>query len=154
MFTSDSARTFLAVTTPRTSFMRWRLDGLDLDSAYDFAIFCCREGTGATSSSFTILGQNTLTGSINARGNTDQLLYLNDARPDTYGSLEMVFGFATGSTATFAYFNAFQVTERPLGAVPEPTAALLIVGSLTILTRRRRRPFAYKKYVEAADGRM
>jgi hypothetical protein len=138
MFPEDATRSFLAVSTPRTNFMRWRLDGLDLDSVYDFALFASREGTGDASSSFTILGQNTLAGSINGRGNTGTLLHLNDARPDPFGSLEIVLRFGATNTSTFAYFNALQVTERSLSLVPEPATVALLVGPVVLLARRRR----------------
>lgn len=141
IFPDAAARSFIAAGTPKSSFMRWRLDGLRNDRVYDFAFFPSREGTGDATSTFTVFGANTLSGSLNARGNTGQLLYLNGAVPNSYGSLEFRVGFGSTSTSVFAYFNGFQVTERvaPPTAVPEPgTGALSLVAMACGLCRLRR----------------
>lgn len=141
IFPDAAARSFIAAGTPKSSFMRWRLDGLRADRLYDFAFFASREGTGDATSAFTVFGANTFSGNLNARGNTGQLLYLNGAQPDSYGSLELRVGFGSTSTSVFAYFNGFQVTERIASpvAIPEPaTGAVTLMGVALGLRRLRR----------------
>lgn len=141
MFPDIAARTFIGLSTPQNTFLRWRLDGLNLATTYDFSFFCSREGTGNANTAFNILGTNTLTGSINPKGNTGSLLNLAGAVPDSYGSLEIVVTFGAGNTGSFTYFNAFQFTENSQSAfttIPEPTSLLLLaLGTVGLLARKR-----------------
>lgn len=143
IFPDEVMRTFIGSSTPTANFMRWRFDGLRWDAEYDFVFLSAREGTGNSSTKFTLLGSNTATGSINPKGNSaGALVEINGIRPDKYGSIELVVGFGSGNTG-FTYFNALQIEERVLSSnvsVPEPATGaimLLAIGGCAFGHRRR-----------------
>lgn len=135
IFPDNVGATFLGSSYSQ-SMMRWRLDGLDPNKTYNFDFYSSRSGGFAFAyTKFTLLGENSVNGTINAKGNPGGLLHLEGVSPDAFHSIAIEVTFGTGNNAGFTYFNAFQMTS-----VPEPSiAGLSMVASGLGLLRRRRK---------------
>lgn len=136
LFPDSIGATFLG-SSYSSSMMRWRLDGLDPDQTYTFDFYSSRSGGYALANTkFTLMGDNTITGTINAKGNPGGLLHLEGVSPDAYHSIAIEVTFGAGNNAGWTYFNAFQMSS-----VPEPSAAIFSLGMMGygLLRRRSRR---------------
>lgn len=113
------------------------LSGLDPNQAYDFKFFSSRTGiTDNRETQFSVIGAATSTSVTATSNNQSEVLSFVGVMPDANGDIAV--GVAPGPNndngVGFFYINLMEVST----AIPEPTtAALVLVGSLGILGRRR-----------------
>ncbi len=80
---------------------------LNIAKSYDFTFFSSRSGTGTRNSSFIING---VTVSLNALGNTNNTVSINNVTPDVNGIILVTV--QPEGAASFAYLNAIELTEH------------------------------------------
>lgn len=121
-------------STPTGAF---KLTGLVANQTYTFTFFSSRDDvTDNRETAYTVTGDNSANGLLQATNNDSNVLVLAGINPDSNN--EILISLAAGpnndNNRNFYYINAMQVE-----IVPEPTSlALLSLGGL-LLTRRTRR---------------
>jgi len=144
---------YVTSNSPTATF---KVSGLNKNNAYRFQIFGSRAASEIRTTTYSLVGSNTLTGSLTNSG-TDiggtgtnfgtNVLSLVGAVPDRNGEISVSFTVTQG---TFGYLNAMRVTTTnfPTSASPylslanrwldqhvanpEPSNAVLFVGSSSI----------------------
>lgn len=116
-----------------SSTATFTLSGLNTEKVYHFALFAARSATANRTTTFTLTGANSDSGSVQTSGtdlggsgvhyNVDQLVEIVGIAPTAGGVITVSF---TGGS-TFGYLNALSMTE----ADPPPTG-----GSGTIVIFR------------------
>lgn len=116
----------------------FKLTGLDANQTYSFTFFASRVGVfDNRETSYTVTGDNSATGLLQATGNSSDVLTLSGITPDINNEIliDVAAGSNNNSSRTYYYINSLEVE-----IVPEPTSmALLGLGGLLLTTRRPRR---------------
>ncbi|MFH1499062.1 MAG: hypothetical protein ABII82_14695 [Verrucomicrobiota bacterium] len=111
------------------------LSGLDQDLAYTFVVYASRMSVGDDrSGTYTATGLNTVSGVLNASGNTSLTLTLLNVRPDASGNIVFDITQTEGvnnNTYRFTYLNALTLSGSSV--IPEPSAAAALTGGVTLL---------------------
>lgn len=122
------------------------LTGLDPSKSYNFRMFGTRntDANGTRTTRYTLTGANTGTdtlqtsgpGSASATtptyfGNNDTIVSINGITPTAQGVIQTRLETVNGN---FSYLGIMEITE-----VPEPGSAAVVIGSLALVGRRRRR---------------
>ena len=98
------------------------LSGLDTSTQYVFTMFASRTGvSGERAADYTLTGANTDTVTLDATGNTSNIVSTVAITPNASG--EITFTMAMNGTSTFAYLGGMQIT-----AIPEPATAAGALG--------------------------
>jgi Divergent InlB B-repeat domain/Right handed beta helix region len=102
------------------------ITGLDPDKWYDFLIYASRDdsaATGTRTTTFTIKG-TTFSGSVNALGNTNQMVKLMNIGPDPTGLVTITM---TKQAGEYGYINAMIITRNTsVGTSDKPDADAIV----------------------------
>lgn len=110
---------------------QFKLFSLDPTHIYDFTFFASRQTvTDIRDAQYTVTGDISLSGVLNASNNNTDVLHINGIRPDGNNEIyvDVVPGPNNDNTNGFFYIGVMQVDTSP---IPEPSAiSLFFVGPL------------------------
>ncbi len=98
--------------------------GLNPSETYDFKLFASRTGVADNrSASYILGGANSVSGTLNASNNSNNMLYLPGVRPDSGGRvrLDLYAAYNNNSPSKFVYLNALEIVDRGNTPLPQPT---------------------------------
>lgn len=92
------------------------LSGLDNSKFYSFEIFASRATTSNREGQYTVAGENSVVGFLNAGGATDlgnlsNTLLINDIKPTTGGSITIAVVNGPNNTTNWSYLNGLRMIE-------------------------------------------
>ncbi len=125
-------------TSPINPSATVELTGLTVGTPYNFTFYASRGGVGDNRSTrYTLTGTGpSMFAELDAANNTTNTVSIFGVLPDPAGAINLVVSEGTANTngTGFYYIGALEINS-----VPEPSRAVLLLGSLVPFVLRRRR---------------